>query len=683
MNSKRSVLMTHNHQVISQARGMANQSPGFLALFSFLTLLVCFGSSTALAQEKVLTERSLTKQTTWYQRTEVSHQQLKQFIDDKKARIVDLEISSTAPLKLSASLVKNTGKHAKQWWWYFDQTAQQVAEKLRQHKARLIDLDVYQDQGKLRYAIVMVSNQGADAQAWWWFPSKTKRQLEEFVDQEDARIVDIERYRHAGKTHFAAVLLKNKGAKKTDWWWYVGITKKKLKKHLREHKAQLLDFESYRTPDGVRYAAVMVPRKKGKKRVWFYTKSSRDELVDLGRRHGARLVDIETPASGVSGYSGVFVNNGMIRDGQCGGKFKGLDARIIKAMKNNAIPGASVAVVKGDRLVHSCAFGYADLGRNKSMSPNHLLRIASVSKPVTVAALNRLAQTNKINLSHKMIHNLGKARPDEPYADQKIKDISIQHLIDHRGGWDRGKGVNPMFMPGTIAAELGTPKPTSCRNVMRYMFQKQELDFTPGTKPSGDDADPYSNFAYCILGRVVEKASKQSYKAYVRQQILKPIGITNMKIGRGLRADRQRNEVQYYDQPQAKKVTPVYPNAPEKVSHPDGGFHIEAMDAHGGWIASANDIARFATLTNPYDRTDWQHLGALTGTSSLIMKRGDISVAILMNARMKRKTKHRKDQVLSLVSLAEKGLADVKQWPAKRNLWTKYGYANIARRANP
>ena len=197
-----------------------------------------------------------------------------------------------------------------------------------------------------------------------------------------------------------------------------------------------------------------------------------------------------------------------------------------------------------------------------------------------------------------------------------------------------------MFMPGTIAAELGTPKPTSCRNVMRYMFQKQTLDFTPGSDPRGRDADPYSNFAYCILGRVIEKASQQSYKAYVRQQILKPIGITNMKIGRGLRADRQRNEVQYYDEPQAKKVTSVYPDVSEKVSHPDGGFHIEAMDAHGGWIASANDIARFAALANPYGLTDWQHLGALTGTSSLVMKRGDVSVAILMNARMKRKTKN-------------------------------------------
>ena len=318
MNSKQSVLIAHNYQLICQLRNMTNQSLGVLVLLSFLTLQLCFGSNAALAQEKVITERSLTQQTTWYQRTQVSHQQLKDFIDDNKARIIDLEISSTKPLKLSASLVKNTGKHAKQWWWYFDQTAQQVAEKLQQHKARLIDLDVYHDQGKLRYAIVMVANQGADAQAWWWFPSKTKRQLEAFIQQEDARIVDIERYRHAGKTHFAAVLLKNTGAKKTDWWWYVGITKKKLKHYLRENKAQLLDFESYRAADGVRYAAVMVPRKKGKKRVWFYTKSSRDELVDLGRRHGARLVDLETPASGVSGYSGVFVNNGMIRDGHCG-----------------------------------------------------------------------------------------------------------------------------------------------------------------------------------------------------------------------------------------------------------------------------------------------------------------------------------------------------------------------------
>src|SRR5262249_37347090 len=115
------------------------------------------------------------------------------------------------------------------------------------------------------------------------------------------------------------------------------------------------------------------------------------------------------------------------------------------------------------------------------------------------------------------------------------------------------------------------------------------------------DADPgsryaYSNFGYCVLGRVIEKISGQSYEAFVREKILAPLGITRMRIGATLDGHQAPGEVRYYT-PNNATGTSVFPGG-EEVSGPYGAFFLEAMDAHGGWIASAIDLVRFASALN-------------------------------------------------------------------------------------
>lgn len=641
---------------------------------SVLALVTLTMSSTAMAQEKLIKERTLTKQSTWYHKTNVTVDDLAAFISDKDARIIDLDVNSTSPFRVSAAMVKNTGSHASKWWWYPNLTAKQVSDKLDQHKARLLDLDIHRQNGQLRFAVVMIPNTGEQATGWWWYIDQTSEQLSKKLKDNNARLVDIERYRTGNKTRFAAIMVKNTGSKATKWWWYPNITSKQLKDKLAEKNARILDIERFKTSGDTRFAAILVPHGGStSNRWWYYTGISRDKLVELGRRHGARLVDIEPPAYGAKKYTGLFVDNGMVKTGKCSNKLKSFDKALIKEMKRTNVPGATMAVVKDGRLVHACGYGYSNLGKNKHMKPDTLLRIASIAKPITVAALQKLEADNKLNLEHKVVNNLGTAKPAKPYKDQRVENISIQNLIDHRGGWDRVEGVNPMFMSNTIANALGTSKPTSCKNVIRYMFQKESLDFIPGNKnyQTSEDKDPYSNFGYCLLGRVVEKASHTSYENYVKRNVLKPMGITKMRIGRGLKANRQPNEAQYYDPPFQAKVTPIYPNGPDKVYRPDGQFHLEAMDSHGGWIASAMDIARFATKVDPlpYGRSNWGHNGALSGSWTAFAVKGDVTVVILMNSR----------SGADLNAVMDKGIAGVQSWPT-RNLWADYGYE--ARRAN-
>jgi hypothetical protein len=111
------------------------------------------------------------------------------------------------------------------------------------------------------------------------------------------------------------------------------------------------------------------------------------------------------------------------------------------------------------------------------------------------------------------------------------------------------------------------------------------LQFTPGTSYD------YSNFGYCVLGRIIKKVTGMTYEQFVQQNVLAPFGISDMKIGHTQLSQRAPGEVTYYD-PLDGNTTSVFPGA-GSVPWPYGGFYIEAMDSHGGWIASPIDLMRF------------------------------------------------------------------------------------------
>jgi N-acyl-D-amino-acid deacylase len=61
-------------------------------------------------------------------------------------------------------------------------------------------------------------------------------------------------------------------------------------------------------------------------------------------------------------------------------------------------------------------------------------------------------------------------------------------------------------------------------------------------------------------------------------------------------------EVRYY-MPDTSSGESVFPEVPGKVARPYGGFHLEAMDAHGGWIASVIDLARFVIALDDFQQS--------------------------------------------------------------------------------
>ena len=293
-----------------------------------------------------------------------------------------------------------------------------------------------------------------------------------------------------------------------------------------------------------------------------------------------------------------------------------------------AAPGLSVAIALDGRLRYQQAFGFTRRDSHEPLTPSNLFRIASVSKPITSSAIFSLIEAGRLRSDHTVFGErgiLGTKYGKQPYGPG-IEQITIDHLLTHTsGGWDPWH--DPMFKHTEMSQE---------------QLISWAVDNLPLKNPPGK-VFAYSNFGYCLLGRVIEKITGMSYADYVQKRILGPSGVTDMRIGGNTLADRAPGEVTYFGQ-----------TLIEGEDHNDNPYalNVTRMDSHGGWIATPGDLVRFAShvdgfaasrnilkaetirqMTTPssvkqnYARGwnvnsagHWWHAGDLGGTSAILVR---------------------------------------------------------------
>jgi CubicO group peptidase (beta-lactamase class C family) len=345
-----------------------------------------------------------------------------------------------------------------------------------------------------------------------------------------------------------------------------------------------------------------------------------------------------------------------------------IDKFMTDFIAENKVPGAAIAVTRHGKLVYARGFGWADKESQEPVKPISLFRIASISKPITAVAIMQLVEARKLRLSDPIGTHLPAMRSyrRHPNFDNRINRITIQDLLRHSGGWDRDKSFDPMGLTGhlRVAQELNIAPPVDTRDVITFMFRRP-LQFDPGTDYA------YSNFGYLLLGRIIENVTGEKYESYVKKHVLAPIGVTTMQIGHMEKERRVANEVTYYDH-KGRTATAPYGRQKNRTVPNTYARPMQYMDAHGGWIASAVDLARFAnsldqllkpgSLNTMFDRqpgilghddrgqpkaayyalgwmvrpqqrraNEW-HGGSIQGTSTLLVRRHDgFQWAILFN----------------------------------------------------
>ena len=269
------------------------------------------------------------------------------------------------------------------------------------------------------------------------------------------------------------------------------------------------------------------------------------------------------------------------------------DDAMLATMEKWHIPGGQLAIAKDGRLIVTRGYGYADVGRKQLVEPDSLFRIGSVSKTLTTAGILKLIESGRLHLDDKAFSILSHLRPPhDATLDPRILDITVQQLLQHQGGWNDHEPSFTTPFTREVAAALRVPDPPECESVIRYQFGVR-LDFTPGSKSS------YSNFGFCVLGRIIEAvaskgANKVSYEQFIKQEIWLPAGVTRARIGGTLLADRGRGEVRYYGPQDQSLIESVYPGR-GVGPFAYGGVYLRSTDSAGGWVSSAEDLVRFAT----------------------------------------------------------------------------------------
>jgi len=339
-----------------------------------------------------------------------------------------------------------------------------------------------------------------------------------------------------------------------------------------------------------------------------------------------------------------------------------LDSAIHRFIRRQGIVGASMGIVKDGHLIYAKGFGHTDEKKNEEVQPYHLFRIGSISKLITAVAAMKLYEENKLDLEDKVFGKKGilKGGIYDVIKDRKIYQVEVRHLLNHTSGWSKRSYGDPMFIPHKIAGEMGGPTPPSLDTIIEFILSKQ-MPYRPGRYYD------YSNFGYCVLGKVIEAVSGKSYEAYVKEDILKPLGIRNMRLAKNLPEDRFENEVAYYDF-SYNNVRPALDGSGQMMST-TYSFDIEALAAAGGWLATPTDLLKFLVAVDGFKNTPdilsnkslltmvkpghgrnrpygwrgitadgtWWRTGTLAGTSA-IMKRLDngISWVVLANTSNRR-----------------------------------------------
>lgn len=184
--------------------------------------------------------------------------------------------------------------------------------------------------------------------------------------------------------------------------------------------------------------------------------------------------------------------------------FAGLDTYIESQLRRFSIPGAALAVVEGDQIVHQRGFGYARPG-GETPSPETPFFIGSLTKSFTALAIMQLVEAGKVELDAPVQRYLPWFRLADAQASAQI---SVRHLLHQTSGLP--------VLPGM--SDLGEldPHPGATERQVRA------LSTLKLARPVGAKFE-YSNSNYNILGLVVEAASGESYSAYIQKQIFEPL----------------------------------------------------------------------------------------------------------------------------------------------------------------
>lgn len=156
-------------------------------------------------------------------------------------------------------------------------------------------------------------------------------------------------------------------------------------------------------------------------------------------------------------------------------------------IERERIPGAVVAFGIAGEPPALRSLGLADAAKGVTMTDDLRFRMASLSKPITAAAVMSLVHDGKIALEDRLadiVPGVSEA------VDPRYGQITVRHLLQHTAGWNRGAAFDPLMEPERLG---GRPARDGSCGAIAHQMLRRPLDTSPGA------AQSYSNVGYCWL----------------------------------------------------------------------------------------------------------------------------------------------------------------------------------------
>lgn len=253
-----------------------------------------------------------------------------------------------------------------------------------------------------------------------------------------------------------------------------------------------------------------------------------------------------------------------------------VDAAVRQFMADRGVPAITLAFSREGKILHDRAFGWADADLKIPLQSGVKMRLASMTKPVVSSAIQALFADQKLKPEDLVFNVLELDQYRESKScDVRWKTVTIQHLLDHKGGWSTEKSGD-IASRTTEICDMFRIKPHEMEpmHIVRHGLTLP-MDSDPGSAYS------YSNYGYILLARVIEKLAGKPFAEAIQAGVGQKSGATSFSLSRTDARDRSADEIWYCYHPEhpAKEV-PL-------------SFHIEARDGAADLACTAADYCRF------------------------------------------------------------------------------------------
>lgn len=250
-----------------------------------------------------------------------------------------------------------------------------------------------------------------------------------------------------------------------------------------------------------------------------------------------------------------------------------LDELMSEGMREYDVPNAVVAVVRGDTLYALRGYGERDISTGEAIDPaTTVVRVASVSKPVTATAIMTLVERGLINLDDDVNQYLSAFQVDSV----ENTAVTFAHLLTHSGGLD-----DKLYYPPSVTEPAD------------YLSLQEAFASSPPVRYAASGVQTrYSNQGYLLLAYLIEQISGLPFEEYVAQFVFTPLEMHSSTFEQELPPDlraRVANRYEFDDSTNSFVEDPF--------------IYVNEMPA-GGLYTTAADMAHFMQMQ--LNQGEWQ-----------------------------------------------------------------------------